>query len=363
MDSEDPGSRRRVLKGRGAVSNLPGRYERRPVVPFDDGWSDADPPVDRLPTIATPERSRTIIATNDSPDIPFNRSINPYKGCEHGCIYCFARPTHAYLDLSPGLDFETRIFTKPDAPALLRKALCKPGYRCEVMALGTNTDPYQPLERRLRITRGVLETLREFHHPLSVVTKSTLVLRDLDILAPMARDGLVTVYLSVTTLDRALARRMEPRAATPGRRLQTIAALEEAGVPTGVLASPMIPGINDHELERILEAAAASGARTANYILVRLPHEVRELFEQWLETHYPARAAKVLGQIREMRGGRLNDPRFGSRMRGRGPRAELLRRRFEIAARRHGLVRDPPALDCSRFRVPPSARPQGRLFS
>jgi len=350
----------RPVRGRGAVSNLPGRFERRPVEPFDDGWGAGDLPVDRPATEAIPDACRTILTGNDSPDVPFDVSINPYKGCEHGCIYCFARPTHAYLDLSPGLDFETKIFTKLQAPELLRKALRKKGYRCSPIALGTNTDPYQPLERRLEITRRVLEVLRDHRHPFSIVTKSALVLRDLDIIAPMAAAGMARVYLSVTTLDRTLARRMEPRAAAPPRRLAAIATLAQAGVPAGVMASPLIPGLNEHELERILAAATAAGATSAAYLLLRLPHEVRVLFEDWLRTHYPDRADKVLNALREMRGGGLNDPRYGSRMTGEGERARLLRRRFELVCRRLGLERERPRLDTTAFRVP--AGDQRRLF-
>jgi len=352
-----------ATKGRGAMSNIAGRFAACEVTPFDDGWGSLDLEPPALETTFTAEASRTIVTRNDSPDVPFDRSINPYKGCEHGCVYCFARPTHAYLDLSPGLDFESRIFTKPAAASLLREELSRRGYRCEPIAIGSNTDPYQPGERKLRITRSVLRVLEEFRHPVSLVTKSVMVLRDLDILSRMAADGLTRVYLSVTTLDRELARRMEPRAATPARRLQAIARLNEEGVPCGVLASPMIPALNDHELERILAAAADAGASRAGYILVRLPHEVRPLFVEWLETHYPSRARKVLSRIAEARGGRLNDAGFGSRMSGKGVYADLLRRRFETACRRHGLDRErAPRLDVSRFRVPPGARVQGTLF-
>ncbi len=342
-------------KGRGAVTNPAGRFERFEVV------LEEEPP--RLQTIVTPEATRSIIARNDSPDVPFDRSINPYKGCEHGCVYCFARPTHAYLGLSPGLDFESRIFSKPDAARLLERELRKPGYRCEVIALGANTDPYQPVERELGITRAVLEVLAEHRHPVSIVTKSSLVLRDLDLLVPMARQGLANVFLSVTTLDPDLARRMEPRAAAPIRRVETLRSLAAAGVPVGVLASPMIPAINDAELERILEACAAAGARWANYILIRLPGEVKELFAEWLETHYPLRAGHVLGLLREMHGGQLYDPAFGERMRGTGPYAELLRKRFEVACRRLGLNEKRPALDATRFRIPLRKGDQPGLFS
>jgi DNA repair photolyase len=351
-------------RGRGAVRNVRGRYDAHETVPFDDGWGTLDETPPPLVTETIPERTRTIIASNDSPDIPFTYSINPYKGCEHGCSYCFARPTHAYLNLSPGLDFESKIFTKPDAPALLRAELSRKGYAPDPIAIGANTDPYQPVERELRITRGILEVLCEYGHPFSIVTKSNLVLRDLDLIAPMAAAGRAQVFVSVTTLDRTLARRMEPRAPTPQRRVEALAALHEAGVPVGILASPMIPALNDTELERILEAGAAAGCKRAGYLVVRLPHELKQLFVEWLETHYPARAEKVLGQLRDMRGGALYDARFGHRMRGEGPFAELLERRFEIACRRLGLnrARAQGELDCSGFRVPPGPGTQGRLF-
>ncbi len=351
-------------KGRGAVGNIEGRFETRRLRPEDYGWGaggdEGAPP--RLDTTVTPEKTRTILSRNDSPDIPFDRSINPYKGCEHGCVYCFARPTHSYLGMSPGLDFETKIFSKPEAARLLREELRSPGYRCDVIALGANTDPYQPVERDLNITRAVLEVLWEHRHPVGIVTKSSLVLRDLDLLAPMARQNLAAVFLSITTLDRGLARTMEPRAAAPHRRLETIKALSDAGVPAGVLASPMIPGLNDKELESILEAAAAAGARTAGYILLRLPHEVKEIFSEWLTTHYPLKAAHVLSLVRQTHGGRLYDSEFGTRMKGDGPYADLLRRRFETASRRLGLLKRDLDLDVTQFRVPPRAGDQPGLF-
>jgi DNA repair photolyase len=352
----------RPRHGRGAVSNPEGRFESRRVAPAEDAWWAEDEPPAAVPTTVTPEATRTILSRNDSPDIPFDRSINPYKGCEHGCVYCFARPTHSYLGLSPGLDFETRIFSKPKAGDLLRAELAKPAYRCEVVALGANTDPYQPVERRLGITRAILEVLAEHCHPVSIVTKSSLVLRDLDLIAPMAERRLAVVFLSVTTLDRDLARRMEPRAATPERRLRTIRALTEAGVPTGALASPMIPGLNDSELEGILEACAAAGARSAGYILLRLPHELKQIFTEWLETHYPLKAPRVLHLLREMRGGDLYEAAFGSRMRGTGKYADLLSRRFAVACRRLGLAAAPAPLDTRQFSVPPRRGDQGNLF-
>ena len=361
--SSRDGGRRRPVRGRGAVSNRAGRYERSRVEATDEPdptLAEEEPPP--LKTTVTPEKIRSIITTNDSPDVPFDQSINPYRGCEHGCVYCFARPTHAFLGLSPGLDFESRLFSKPDAPRLLREELRKPGYVCRPLALGANTDPYQPIERRLYLTRAILEVLAEHRHPAVVVTKSDLVQRDADLLAAMARERLAMVLVSITTLDRRLARLMEPRAATPPRRLETIKALTAAGIPAGVLASPMIPGLNDAEVEAILAAAAEAGAVSAGYVLLRLPLEIKDLFREWLETHVPRRAAHVLSLLRDMRGGRLYDPAFGSRMRGEGPLADLLRRRFEVARRRLGLAARPAPLDVTRFRVPPRAGDQGSLF-
>ena len=344
--------------GRGTNRNIKSRFDRFEFCPTTDDQHPERPPR----TTLTAENARTIITKNDSPDVPFDQSINPYRGCEHGCIYCFARPTHAYLDLSPGLDFETRILFKPNAPELLRRALAKKNYRCRPIAMGTNTDPYQPAEKTLKLTRRIIEVLAEHRHPVSIVTKSTLVTRDLDLLAPLARDNMASVFFSITTLDPDLARRMEPRAATPARRLEAMAAISNAKIPTGVLASPIVPGLNDDELERILEAAAEAGARTGGYLLLRLPHEVKQLFTEWLHEHYPAKADKVLNRLREMRGGRLNDPRFDSRHSGRGTHATLLRRRFELAARRLGLDCERPRLDCSNFRVPGRPGAQLSLF-
>ncbi|WP_431858412.1 PA0069 family radical SAM protein [Azospirillum sp.] len=344
----------RGRKGRGAVSNRSGRFEPHARVSVDDGWTfddDHDPPP--LRTTLSVDTSRTIITRNSSPDIPFDRSINPYKGCEHGCVYCFARPTHAYLGLSPGLDFETKLFHKPDAPDLLKKELRARGYTVATMALGANTDPYQPVERDLGLTRRILEVLDEANHPVALVTKSALVLRDLDILARMAARNLAHVCISVTTLDRGLARRLEPRAATPPRRLEVIRELSRAGVPVAVLASPMIPGLTDHELESILEAAAAAGASGASYILVRLPLEISGLFEEWLRTHAPQRADRVLSLIRQCRGGALYQSGFGRRMAGQGPYAELLSRRFRLTAERLGLGGRWRELDTASFRPPP----------
>jgi DNA repair photolyase len=326
-------------RGRGALLNPANRFEAERREAFDDGWGTldelADAPSPRTELIA--DTTRRLIARNASPDIPFTQSINPYRGCEHGCIYCYARPSHAFWGFSPGVDFETKIFIKPDAAALLRSELARPGYRPSTIALGANTDPYQPIESRLRTTRSILEVLAETRHPVGIVTKSARIVRDLDILTSLARDRLVHVDISVTTLDPELARRMEPRASTPRRRLASVEALAKASVPVGVNVSPIIPGLTDHEIEAIVAAAAAAGATGANSILVRLPLEVRPLFESWLAEHYPDRAARILSLIRQCRDGRLNDPDFGSRMKGSGPIADLIRRRFHAACQRHGL--------------------------
>ncbi|HWK46836.1 MAG TPA: PA0069 family radical SAM protein [Stellaceae bacterium] len=348
-------------KGRGALTNTTGRFEAERRVIVDDGWGSADEPAPPLRTVLTEDATRVIIARNTSPDVPFDRSINPYRGCEHGCVYCFARPSHAYLGLSPGLDFESRLFVKPEAARLLDAELRRPAYRCATMALGTNTDPYQPVERRLGITRGILETLSAFEHPVCIVTKSALVQRDIDILAPMAAKRLAKVAISITTLDRDLARRLEPRAATPGRRLETVRALSEAGIPVSVMTAPMIPALNDSELEAILEAARDHGARSAGYVLLRVPHEIKDLFREWLETHAPLKTDHVLALLRETHNGKLYDSNWSTRMTGRGPYAELLRQRFHLACRRLGLNlrRDEWNLDTTRFRPPP--RPGDQL--
>ena len=341
-------------KGRGAVTNPASRYDTRREGPVDDGWSFLTGDELTVPPRRTEllrDRSRSVVAWNDSPDIGFDRAVNPYRGCEHGCIYCYARPSHAYLGYSPGLDFETKIVFKPDVARLLERELSRPGYQPRTMGLGSNTDPYQPVERTLRLTRSVLEVLERFGHPVSIVTKSAGVLGDLDILQRMAAKGLVRVWLSITTLDPVLARIMEPRASTPARRLQAIEALSAAGVPTGVLAAPMIPGLNDPELERIMDEAHKAGARHAGYTLLRLPLELRDMFTAWLEEHVPDRARRVLALIRETRSGQLNDSRFGQRFTGEGAYAGLLAQRFHRARRRLGFeARD--VLDASRFRVP-----------
>jgi DNA repair photolyase len=357
-----PPPARAQAKGRGTPLNPAGRFEPAGVEPFDDGWDSAVREAEdagRPRTEVLPDRSRSVIVRNDSPDVGFEQSLNPYRGCEHGCIYCYARPSHAFLGLSSGLDFETRLFAKHDAAALLRKELAAPGYRCRPLALGTNTDPYQPQERRLKITRGVLEVLCAHRHPVSIVTKSAAVLRDLDLLAPMAAEGLARVAISVTTLQPALARAMEPRAAAPHRRLQAIAGLRAAGVPVAAMVAPIIPGLNDHEIEAILAAVAEHGALGAVHTLVRLPFEIKDLFADWLTAHVPDKAARVLALIRQCRGGRLNDPSFGRRMRGEGPFAELIARRMTAGRRRHGLDRPWPPLRTDLFE-PPSA--QLRLF-
>lgn len=359
--SADP----RRLKGRGARSNASGRYERHARVLMDDGWMPPSPEGWAEPSLKTEvltDSSRTIITRNTSPDISFDQSINPYKGCEHGCIYCFARPTHAYLGMSPGIDFESRIFAKPNAAELLGRELSKPGYVPRVIAIGTNTDPYQPVETRMRIMREVLQVLAEFRHPLGIVTKSALVLRDLDILAPMAEQGLVKVALSVTTLDPKLARAMEPRAATPARRLEAIKGLREAGVPAGVMFAPVIPALNDDELEQILTAAAEAGAGSAGYILLRLPLEIKDLFREWLSEHAPDRAARVLSLIKQMRGGKEYDATWHHRMKGTGPYAQMIARRFHLAARRLGLNAPSRPLDLSQFQRPPQPGEQLALL-
>jgi len=349
------------MKGRGATFNPANRFHADARERYDDGWQagseSGDEQLPPLRTTVTIQRARTIIAHNDSPDVPFSQSINPYQGCEHGCIYCFARPSHAYLDLSPGIDFETKLYAKPDAAALLRAELAKPGYRCDPIALGTNTDPYQPIEREWKVTRSVLEVLAEHEHPFTIVTKSALVERDIDIIAPMAARRMARVYVSVTTLDGELARRLEPRATAPRRRLQVLKTLSAAGIPVGVMVAPLIPQLNDRDLEAILEAAAANGAQAAGWVLIRLPREVAPLFREWLDTHYPQRAAHVMSLIRQMRGGHDYDAAFGARLRGNGEFAALLDKRFGIACRRLGLNRgrEHTGLDITRFRPPARA--------
>jgi DNA repair photolyase len=351
---------------RGALSQIQGRFETVEREAFDDGWTSADEPLAPLQTTVTIERARTIIARNDSPDIPFDQSINPYRGCEHGCVFCYARPSHSYLELSPGLDFETKLFAKTNAAELLRNELAKPGYKVSPISLGANTDCYQPIERKYGVTRQLIEILFECNHPLTIVTKSALVERDLDLLAPMARKNLVKVFVSVDTLDHVLARKLEPRAASPNRRLDTLRALSGAEVPCGVMVAPLIPALNDKTMEHVLEEAAKAGALEAAYVILRLPSELKDIFKEWLAAHYPERAEHVMSIVRQMRGGRENDPRFHERMRGTGNFAELISTRFKIACKRlglngHGGGRRTPELDCSLF-VPPSLGGQMKLF-
>ena len=348
-------------RGRGAHSNASGRYEPLARVVFDDGWEKIEdlPP---FKTTVTVDATRKIITRNESPDISFDRSINPYRGCEHGCVYCFARPTHAFLGLSPGLDFESKLFMKPSAPELLERELSAPGYVPKVIAIGTNTDPYQPIERRHQIMRRILEVLERSGHPVGIVTKSALVLRDLDILARMAKRDLVKVAISVTTLDVKLARTMEPRASTPPRRLEALRQLVKAGVPASTLVAPVIPALNDAEIERILDAVAATGVRHAGYVLLRLPLEVRDLFREWLVANFPDRYRHVFKLIRDMRGGKDYDSTFGTRMTGKGPIAWMIGRRFEIACERLGFNVTSVKTTTEHFRPPLPSAEQLSLF-
>ncbi len=350
------------IKGRGAASYVDGRYAIRVARGEDDGWGSVyEDPAPHPDTRVTEERARSIISRNDSPDIGFSQSVNPYRGCEHGCVYCFARPSHAYLDLSPGLDFETRLFAKTNAVERLQAELARPAYRCVPLALGMNTDAYQPIERRYRITRGLIELLDACSHPFSLITKNATVTRDVDVLASMARRDLVTIYFSVTTLDNKLSARMEPRAAAPHARLRAMRTLADAGVPVGVMVAPVIPMINDREIEHILEAAHEHGARAAGHVLLRLPHELKQVWREWLQLHYPDRAEHVMSLIQQMRGGKDYDSNFATRMRGEGPFAQLITQRFAKAHKRLGFGRLPP-LDTSRFTPPRKPSPQGELF-
>ena len=346
------------LKGRGAVSNRTGRFEAHARHSVDDGWARDDDELPPLATVVQHDTSRTIIARNSSPDVPFDRSINPYRGCEHGCVYCYARPSHAYLGLSPGQDFESRLFAKPNAAGLLAGELRRPGYRCRVIALGTNTAPYQPIERTRRITRSILEVLGDCDHPVGIVTKSALVVRDIDILAPMAAKRLAKVFISVTTLDAGLARRLEPRAPTPERRLAALARLAAAGIPAGVMVAPIIPALTDDEIERILAAACEAGVGTAGYVLLRLPLEVNMLFREWLAAHAPLKAARVMSLVRQTRGGRDYDSTWGERLKGTGAYAELISRRFRLACKRLGLNERDWTFDTGLFHPPPRAGDQ-----
>ena len=351
-----------TAKGRGARSNATGRYEPEQHQSFDDGWTRDDAEAAPLRTTLTPEHARTIIARNDSPDIGFDRSINPYKGCEHGCIYCYARPSHAWMGLSPGLDFESRIFFKPEGARLLEQELAARKYVCKRIHIGGNTDPYQPVERELKSTRSILQVMQRFNQPFSIITKSNLITRDVDILGPMGREGLATAFVSITTLDRGLARAMEPRASTPQRRLDAVKMLADAGVPVGVGFAPVIPGLNDHELEAVLEASAKAGATTAMYVTLRLPLEIKDLFREWLADARPDRAARVMSLIRQTRGGKDYDADWSQRMKGTGPVAELIATRFKAAVKRYGLDAERHVLDITKFRVPADARAQLELF-
>lgn len=353
-----------IVKGRGANLNDRHRFEAWQREP-DVERAEADAvheAVVHFHTTVSDLNARTIISRNASPDVGFDQSINPYQGCEHGCIYCFARPSHAYLGLSPGLDFETKLFAKRDAAALLRKELSRPGYRPALIVMGANTDPYQPIERERRITRQLLEVLEAFNHPVGITTKSALVMRDIDILERMAAKNLVRVYISIATLDRDLARRLEPRAPTPARRIEAIRALTAAGIPTGVLVAPVIPALTDPAIESVLAEAASAGASAAGYVMLRLPLEVRDLFVAWLEAHFPMRARHVMSLVEQVRGGRHNDSTFGQRMRGTGNFADLIEQRVAIASRRHGLEGRRQTLRTDLFAVPPRLSPQLDLF-
>jgi DNA repair photolyase len=352
-----------AMRGRGARSNASGRYEAQQREAFDDGWTGEDAEPAKLETTVTAEKARVIISHNDSPDVGFSASINPYRGCEHGCIYCYARPAHTYMGLSPGLDFESKLFFKPEAPKLLEKELSKASYIPEFIHIGGNTDPYQPQERKLRITRGVIEVLVRFRHPFSVITKSALIVRDLDLLAEAAAMNLTRVAMSITSLDRKLARSMEPRAATPEKRIGAVRRLTAAGVPVTVMFAPSIPGLNDHEMEAVLERAAGAGASGAGYVALRLPLEIKDLFREWLETDHPERARRVMSLVRQMRGGKDYDSQWKSRMKGEGPVGELMATRFKAAKKRYGLDQSWGSLDASRFRVPPQPGGQMDLFA
>lgn len=349
------------IKGRAALDNPANRFHESHHEAFDDGWGSMDAEATAPATELLIDNSRSVIVYNMSPDLPFDRSINPYRGCEHGCVYCFARPTHAYLDCSPGLDFETKIFYKPRAAELLANELGKPRYQCRPIALGVNTDAYQPAERSLKITRSILEVLLDFRHPVGIVTKSALVERDLELLREMADRRLIHVMVSVTTLDKTLARTLEPRAAAPHRRLEMIRRLREAGIPVGVLVAPVVPVLNDSELETILERVHEAGALTAGYVMLRLPREVKDVFKSWLRQHAPLKADHVMSLVRDIRGGRENDGRFGHRMRGEGIYADLIQKRFQAALSRRAFE-GMPEFDSSRFRVPCEAGDQLALF-
>ncbi len=354
-----------AIKGRGAARDLPNRFAKAHTESTDDGWFVDGEPASPPRTQVTEERARSIVSRNESPDIPFDTSINPYRGCEHGCVYCYARPSHAFLDLSPGLDFETKLFAKTNTAEVLRATLAKPGYKVSPINLGANTDPYQPIERKYALSRGVLEVMLETKHPCTIITKNALIERDLDLLVPLARANLVQCFISITTLDNRVAAKMEPRASAPHRRLAAVRALHAAGVPVSVMMAPIIPAITDHEIEALLEAARDAGAHDCSYVLLRLPHEVKELFRDWLQLHFPERAAHVMSLVNQMRGGRDNDPNFGSRMRGEGVFADLIATRFRKARAKLAFPGGRIELDRTQF-VPPrplrASSPQADLF-
>jgi DNA repair photolyase len=353
-----PPTRSGSRTGRGAVSNPEGRFESTRSEAVDDGWGSLDEPLPPLETLVRPDPARSIISRNKSPDIAFDQSINPYRGCEHGCIYCYARPSHAYLNLSPGLDFETRLFYKQDAAQLLEQELAAPGYRCSPITIGANTDPYQPIEREYRVTRSIIEVLARYRHPFSIITKSSMIERDLDLLGPLSRDQLVLALVSVTTLDNDLKRTLEPRTASPAARLRTIRMLNAAGVPVGVMVAPVIPVLTDSELEKILEVAAQAGARSAGYVLLRLPYEVKQLFREWLQQHAPLAASHVMNRMQSMRSGRDYDSRWGVRQRGEGEYAALLNQRFRAACRRYRLITGERFIHNTSLFRPPQLGPE-----
>jgi DNA repair photolyase len=359
---ENPSPQRPGVRGRGARSNVSGRYESSSVEAFDDGWTDTDSPAPKLATVVLKDASRSIISKNNSPDIAFDQSINPYRGCEHGCVYCYARPSHAYWGYSPGLDFESVIFSKPDAPALLETAFNRATYRPKPIIIGANTDAWQPVEKQLELTRNILKVFARYNHPVSLITKSALVLRDLDILGPMAERGLAKAAISLTTLDRKLSRDMEPRAAAPHKRLETIRKLSEAGLPVTVMMAPVIPALNDREIEDVLGSAAEAGACAAGYVLLRLPREIRDLFREWLADKRPDTAAHVMSLIRDMRGGQDYDANWAVRGRGSGPYADLIANRFKAAIRRLGLNKRSGVLDYAQFERPLGSQGQPALF-
>lgn len=351
------------LKGRGSATQFDNRYLSEHYEDIDDGWSQAEEQQPSVKTRVTVEKAKTIITRNQSPDIPFTQSINPYRGCEHGCSYCYARPAHAYVDLSPGIDFETKLFAKPNAAELLKNALAKTGYQCSPIALGSNTDPYQPIERQWKITRQIIQVLKDHDHPLTIVTKSNLVERDIDLLAPMAEKNLVQVFISITSLNNALARKLEPRATAPHSRLKALANLQQHQIPTGVMFAPVIPVINDTEMETVLVKSAETGVTNAGYVMLRLPQEVRPIFKEWLQLHEPLKAEHVMSMVRDIRNGQENDSEFGRRQRGQGNYADIIAQRFAVACRKFDLNTRNVKLDCSIFKKPVKDSKQMSLFS